>query len=78
MAAKPNFSVPRWAPPALQRLRRSRSLAGDYDPGARIQEVIWLDDLPVGLIAKDPAANDRLYYIQPDHLGSPRVVIDPI
>ncbi|GHE24616.1 hypothetical protein GCM10007167_00010 [Vulcaniibacterium thermophilum] len=41
--------------------------------------MIWLDDLPVGLIAKDEtAANDRLYYIQPDHLGSPRVVIDPI
>ncbi|GHE30767.1 type IV secretion protein Rhs [Vulcaniibacterium thermophilum] len=53
---------------------------GDYDTnGARVQEVIWLDDLPVGLIVKDEtAANDRLYYIEPDHLGSPRVVIDPI
>ncbi len=47
---------------------------GDYDNnGAPKQQAIWLDDLPVGLLA---SAN-TLHYIEPDHLGSPRVVIDP-
>lgn len=47
---------------------------GDYDSnGAVKQQAIWLDDLPVGLLAN---AN-KLHYIEPDHLGSPRVVIDP-
>ncbi|WP_456049175.1 RHS repeat-associated core domain-containing protein [Xanthomonas campestris] len=47
---------------------------GDYDNnGAPKQQAIWLDDLPVGLLAN---AN-TLHYIEPDHLGSPRVVIDP-
>ncbi|WP_234705898.1 MULTISPECIES: RHS repeat-associated core domain-containing protein, partial [Xanthomonas] len=46
---------------------------GDYDSnGAPKQQAIWLDDLPVGLLAN---AN-KLHYIEPDHLGSPRVVID--
>ncbi|MCM5551514.1 RHS repeat-associated core domain-containing protein, partial [Xanthomonas hortorum pv. pelargonii] len=48
---------------------------GDYDTnGAPKQQVIWLDDLPVGLLAN---AN-KLHYIEPDHLGSPRVVVDPV
>ncbi|WP_237384620.1 RHS repeat-associated core domain-containing protein [Xanthomonas campestris] len=47
---------------------------GDYDSnGAAKQQAIWLDDLPVGLLAN----TNTLYYIEPDHLGSPRVVIDP-
>ncbi|RBD02339.1 type IV secretion protein Rhs, partial [Xanthomonas oryzae pv. oryzae] len=47
---------------------------GDYDSnGAPKQQAIWLDDLPVGLLAN---AN-KLHYIEPDHLGSSRVVIDP-
>jgi len=47
---------------------------GDYDGnGAPLQQAIWLDDLPVGLLA----AGGQPYYIEPDHLGSPRVVIDP-
>jgi RHS repeat-associated protein len=47
---------------------------GDYDDnGAPLQQAIWLDDLPVGLLAAD----GQPYYIEPDHLGSPRVVIDP-
>jgi RHS repeat-associated protein len=31
-----------------------------------------MDDLPVGLIA-----DGKLHYVQPDHLGTPRAVIDP-
>lgn len=51
---------------------------GGYDVNVvRQQEVIWLDDMPVGVIASSGALNDKLYYVQPDHLGSPRVVIDP-
>lgn len=46
---------------------------GDYDTtGTAIQQAIWLDDLPVGLLA-----SNQLKYLQPDHLGTPRVVIDP-
>ncbi|MBB3759885.1 RHS repeat-associated core domain-containing protein [Xanthomonas arboricola] len=47
---------------------------GDYDNnGAPKQQAIWLDDLPVGLLAN----TNTLHYVEPDHLGSPRVVIDP-
>jgi len=46
---------------------------GDYDHnGTPIQQVIWLGDLPVGLIA-----SNQVHYIEPDHLGTPRVVIEP-
>ncbi len=48
---------------------------GDYDGnGAPLQQAIWLDDLPVGVLA----GGGTLNYIQPDHLGSPRAVIDPV
>jgi uncharacterized protein RhaS with RHS repeats len=41
---------------------------GDYAAeGLARQQAIWMDDMPVGL----------LYYIAPDHLGSPRLVVDP-
>jgi RHS repeat-associated protein len=47
---------------------------GDYDNnGAPMQQAIWLDDLPVGVLA-----SNSLRYVQPDHLGSPRAVIDPV
>jgi RHS repeat-associated protein len=49
----------------------------DYDAyGNAIQQVIWLDNLPVGLLV-DTGANQKLYYIEADALGTPRVVIDP-
>ncbi|KRC35036.1 hypothetical protein ASE10_10205 [Lysobacter sp. Root76] len=49
---------------------------GDYDHnGAVLQQAIWLDDLPVGLLA-GAGANQKLHYIEPDHLGSLRAVID--
>ena len=41
--------------------------------GASPTEVVWLDDLPVGLV--DP--NGEVRHIEPDHLGSPRKVIEP-
>jgi len=46
---------------------------GDYDStGAALQQAIWMDDLPVGLIAN----GNQLHYLEPDHLGTPRVVIE--
>ncbi len=45
----------------------------DYDStGATLQQALWLDDLPVGLIAN----GNQLHYLEPDHLGTPRVVIE--
>jgi len=47
---------------------------GDYDTdGKAIQQAIWLDNLPVGVLA-----GTVLNYVQPDHLGAPRTVIDPV
>jgi RHS repeat-associated protein len=40
--------------------------------GSAIQEVIWLDTLPVGLLA-----SGVLYHVHPDHLSTPRKVIQP-
>ncbi|MBD9379435.1 RHS repeat protein [Pseudoxanthomonas sp. PXM04] len=46
---------------------------GDYDDsGAPVQQALWMDDLPVGLLAN----GNQVHYLQPDHLGSPRVVIE--
>lgn len=44
--------------------------AGD---GSAVQQAIWLDDLPVGLLS-----DTQLHYVEPDHLGTPRAVIDPV
>lgn len=50
----------------------------DYDANENpIQQVIWLDTMPVGLFS-GAAANQELHYLQPDYLGTPRVVIDAI
>lgn len=49
---------------------------GDFDnAGVPIQQAIWLGDLPVGLLT---AGSGSLSYIEADHLGSPRVVFDPV
>lgn len=50
---------------------------GDYDStGTPMQQVIWLGDLPVGLLATT-ALGQALHYIEADALGTPRVVVDP-
>ena len=50
---------------------------GDYNAsGAPLRQAIWLDDLPVGLLV-GAGADQTLYYIEADALGTPRVVIDP-
>jgi len=108
-----------------ERVRRTVGSAGTiavYDEAGRWlgeygstgdvqQQVIWLDNLPVGVIATvttsedqdnpgDPGPGDpigplpstegnitassstaapatQLHYVEPDHLGTPRVVVDP-
>jgi RHS repeat-associated protein len=37
-----------------------------------VQQVIWLDSLPVGVISAG-----KLHYVESDHLGTPRVIVDP-
>jgi RHS repeat-associated protein len=50
---------------------------GDYDTtGAPRQQAVWFGDAPVGLVV-GAGAGQMLAYVQPDHLGAPRSVIDP-
>ncbi|WP_312252927.1 RHS repeat-associated core domain-containing protein, partial [Stenotrophomonas sp.] len=52
---------------------------GNYSAtGVAQQQAIWLDNYPVALINVTAAGVPELAYIQPDHLGTPRVVIDPV
>jgi RHS repeat-associated protein len=50
---------------------------GEYDSirNPRYQ-LIWLDDLPVGVL-HGSGTTQKLYYIEPDHLCAPRIVVDP-
>jgi len=56
------------------------NLLGEYDStGQAIKEYVWLGSIPVAVLTPDPAnaANPPLvYYIQTDHLNTPRIVID--
>ena len=53
---------------------RAQSGAGH----APIQQMIWLDGLPVAVVVgATPGAAAKLYYIEADALGTPRVVVDP-
>ncbi len=50
---------------------------GDYSgAGVPLQQAVWMDDTPAGLLA-GAAAAQKLHYLQADHLGTPRAVIDP-
>ncbi len=52
----------------------SGHVLGDFDNANNIlREYIWLDDRPVGVLS---GAAPTLAYIEPDHLGSPRVAVD--
>lgn len=52
---------------------------GNYSAtGQAQQQAIWLDNYPVALINVGATGVPELAYIQPDHLGTPRVVIDPV
>lgn len=48
-------------------------LLGQYGAtGTPIQQYVWMDDQPVGVIS-----GTALHYVEADHLGTPRVVVDP-
>ncbi|WP_460710306.1 RHS repeat-associated core domain-containing protein [Lysobacter terrae] len=50
---------------------------GEYDnSGAPEQQVIWVDDLPVGLVTGSTVTNQPLNYIEADALGTPRTIIE--
>lgn len=47
-------------------------LLGQYGAtGTPIQQYVWMDDQPVGVIS-----GASLHYVETDHLGTPRVVVD--
>jgi RHS repeat-associated protein len=56
-------------------------LIGQYDStGTAIQQYISLNGMPVGMIvspSQAATANQRLKYVEPDQLGTPRAIIDP-
>lgn len=50
---------------------------GDFTAnGTPIRMAIWLGDLPVGLLT-GTGGSSKLYYLEADALGSPRIAIDP-
>ena len=55
-------------------------LLGEYDAaGVALREYVWLGGTPVAMFTPDPAnaANPPLvYYIDADHLNTPRVIVD--
>ncbi|MEI2456388.1 RHS repeat-associated core domain-containing protein [Lysobacter firmicutimachus] len=49
---------------------------GDYEAsGAAKQQAVWLGGSPVGVLVGADTVQ-KLHYVQPDHLGGPRSVID--
>jgi RHS repeat-associated protein len=59
----------------------SGHLIGEYDgTGALIQETVWMEDLPIATLRPTGTGNPTpiaIYYVHPDHLGSPRAVTRP-
>ena len=52
-------------------------LLGEYtSAGARVAEYVWLDDTLVGIIKAQEGTTFQ--YVETDHLGTPRVVINPV
>jgi len=52
---------------------------GNYSATGQAQlQAIWLDNYPVALINVPSTGVPQLAYVQPDHLSTPRVVIDPM
>ena len=50
-------------------------LWGEYDgAGNLIQEFVWLGDLPIATLRSDGAGGTSIYYVHPDHLGTPRAI----
>ena len=51
-------------------------LLGESDEnGQPKQQILWFGDLPVGVL-QGTGVSQQLHYIEPDHLGTPRAIID--
>ncbi|MDP1928641.1 MAG: RHS repeat-associated core domain-containing protein [Thiobacillus sp.] len=53
-------------------------LLGEYDgTRALIQETVWLDDLPIAVLKKNPSTGQtEVYRIHADHINTPRAILD--
>ncbi|MBD8698183.1 RHS repeat protein, partial [Stenotrophomonas sp. CFBP 13718] len=50
---------------------------GEYSAsGVPLQQVVWLENYPIAVFSESSAGVPALGYVQPDHLGTPRVIID--
>jgi RHS repeat-associated protein len=50
---------------------------GEYSAsGVPLQQVVWLETYPIAVFSESSAGVPALGYVQPDHLGTPRVIID--
>lgn len=50
---------------------------GEYSAsGVPLQQVVWLENYPIAVFSESTAGVPALGYVQPDHLGTPRVIID--
>ncbi|MDY0980015.1 RHS repeat-associated core domain-containing protein [Stenotrophomonas sp. CFBP8994] len=48
---------------------------GNYGAiGEPLQQAVWLGNYPVAII--DVVGSNEMFYVQPDHLGTPRAVVD--
>lgn len=57
---------------------RAGQWIGDYNAnGNAEQQLIWLGNLPVGVIVGN-GSTAKLHYIEADALGTPRAVVDPV
>jgi RHS repeat-associated protein len=53
-------------------------LLGEYDgTGNRIEELVWLGDIPVASIRTNQSGNAGVFYIHTDHLNAPMRLTEP-
>ena len=53
-------------------------LSGEYDDaGALIQEMVWLDDIPVAVLKPNGSGGVQVFFVHTDHLNTPRKITRP-
>ncbi|PKH69961.1 hypothetical protein CXF96_15405 [Stenotrophomonas sp. Betaine-02u-21] len=63
--------------PARRKSARAGQWLGEYSAsGVPLQQVVWLENYPIAVFSESTAGVPTLGYVQPDHLGTPRVIID--
>ena len=53
-----------------------RLLAESDDTGATLREYVWLDDMPLAVVADIDTLTPHLYYVHADHLNRPVMMTD--